>query len=263
MRIAICFYGLVGSKIDKSGIGEKLDPKIAFDLNKKNIIDINNADVFIHSWSFDSKTQLEELYRPKASIIENQKKFPESLKLVPNINFKQKVKELYLRYFNKTEYTSIIKSRGKEAFRAYSRWYSSKQTLKLKEDYENQHNFKYDAVLVLRLDVAFYTTLEIKNYDLSRFYASHWNDYPNSKNNFKLNFINNYLGLGFLDFWFFSNSINMDKFGKLYDDIEKYHISPHRSSFQHVKKCGFKIDYTHYRWQDHEMIRRKEFSAIK
>jgi hypothetical protein len=263
MRTAICFYGLVGSETDKNGNGKTLDPKIGFELNKINVIDINNADVFIHSWSIDSKNELEELYKPKASIIENQKDFPDSLKILSNINFKQKFKEIFLRFFNSKEYKSIIKLRKKYAFRAFSRWYSNKQTLKLKEDYEAKHNFKYDAVLVLRLDVAFHKTLEMKNYDLSKFYASNWNDYPTKNNEFKINFNNNNRGKGFLDFWFFSNSHNMDKFGKLYDEIDKYLISPHSSSFQHAKSNKFNIDYTFYRWQDHEMIRRKKFLAAK
>ena len=103
----------------------------------------------------------------------------------------------------------------------------------------------------------------MKNYDLSKFYASHWNDYPNKNNEFKMNLKNHNLGKGFLDFWFFSNSYTMDKFGKLYNEIDKYQISPHISSFQHAISNKFNIDYTFYRWQDHEMIRRKKFLAIK
>ena len=39
MRIAICFYGLVGSKIGKNGVGEILDPRIAYNHYKKHIFD--------------------------------------------------------------------------------------------------------------------------------------------------------------------------------------------------------------------------------
>jgi hypothetical protein len=55
----------------------------------------------------------------------------------------------------------------------------------------------------------------------------------------------------------------MDKFALLYDEIENYEISPHRSSRQHVDKFigKEKVKYTMYRWFDHEMIRRKFFEA--
>jgi hypothetical protein len=263
MKVALCFYGLVGSRVDKNGMGDRLDPRIAFELNSRNIIDINQADVFIHSWSYDAKEQLESLYQPKASLIEIQKDFPESIKLINNIDFKHKLRELPKRIFDKDKYLETQTQRRKEAFRAYSRWYSSQQTIKLKEDYELKHGFKYDAVIVLRLDVGFYSPLIISDYDLSKFYASHWNDYPTSNNNYQMNYENHNTDKGFLDFWFFSNSQNMDKFGALFNFIEDYHISPHRSSFEHISKCGFDIDYTLYRWKDHEMIRRKEFSAEK
>ena len=51
MRIAICFYGLVGSVNDKNGIGKSLDPKNGFEYFDKNILSANDSeDVFIHSW---------------------------------------------------------------------------------------------------------------------------------------------------------------------------------------------------------------------
>lgn len=263
MKVALCFYGLVGSRVDKNGTGEQLDPKTAFELNRRNVIDINQADVFIHSWSYDAKEQLESLYQPKASLTETQKDFPESIKLTNNIDFKQKLRELPTRIFDKQKYLETQEQRRKAAFRAYSRWYSSRQTIKLKEDYELKHGFKYDAVIVLRLDVGFYSPLKMCDYDLTKFYASHWNDYPTQQNGYQMNLKNHNLRKGFLDFWFFTNSKNMDRFGALFDVIQDYHISPHRSSFEHASKCGFDIDYTLYRWQDHEMIRRKEFSAEK
>lgn len=83
------------------------------------------------------------------------------------------------------------------------------------------------------------------------------------KNEFKMNFKNHNLGKGFLDFWFFSNSKTMDKFGELFDEIDKYHISSHISSMQHAKSNEFNIDYTFYCWIDHEMIRRKEYFSTK
>jgi hypothetical protein len=71
LRVALCFYGLVGSKIGKNGNGESLDPTIAYEYYKKHILDVNdNVDVFIHSWSYDSKKKLLKLYKPKKEAIE-------------------------------------------------------------------------------------------------------------------------------------------------------------------------------------------------
>ena len=54
MRIAICFYGLVGSVCDKNGQGVPLDPAIGYKYYKENIFDTNDeVDVFIHSWSVE------------------------------------------------------------------------------------------------------------------------------------------------------------------------------------------------------------------
>jgi hypothetical protein len=261
MRIAICFYGLVGSKVGKNGVGEIIDPKIAYEYYKKHIFDINDeVDIFIHSWSYDKKEQLINLYKPKKQIIEVQKCFPESAlhpKLFPT--FKSKIKIKMLKFFKPKEYRNILMDKYKEAFRAYSRWYSSKKVLELKKEYEEENNFIYDAVMITRLDLGFFSDLDFSKYDMNYFYASHRNDAPTEKNNYQANYENHDEGSTFLDLWFFSNSNNMDEFAKLFDKIEKYYISPHRSSREHVDKFidKEKVKYTLYRWFDHELIRRK------
>lgn len=58
MKIALCFYGLVGSRADKNGNGISLDPSLAYKLNYENIIKDNDVDVFIHSWSKDFENEL-------------------------------------------------------------------------------------------------------------------------------------------------------------------------------------------------------------
>ncbi len=64
MKIALCFYGLVGSRADKNGNGISLDPSLAYKLNYENIIKDNDVDVFIHSWSKDFENELVSLYNP-------------------------------------------------------------------------------------------------------------------------------------------------------------------------------------------------------
>ena len=264
MKVAICFYGLVGSISRKSGLGTSLDPNIAYDLNYRHLIKPNSADIFIHTWSQEAQDQLQSIYQPKSFLAETQLEFPQSVLYENNLDFRQRIKHFLSDRFNLFNKTSISKEiRKKQAFNACSRWYSTKKVIEQKKNYELKNNFKYDAVVLCRLDAAFYTPLVLNNYDLNLFYASNWNDYPVKTNSFQANKKNNYLGKGFLDFWFFSNSSAMDKFGQLYNRMNMYHISPHISSYQHARYCDFSINYTMYRWFDHDMIRRKEFSSIE
>ncbi|WP_412125852.1 hypothetical protein [Vibrio cyclitrophicus] len=261
MRIALCFYGLVGSKANKNGSGSLLDPSVAYKLNLENLISGNDVDVFIHSWSHEFKDKLVNLYSPKSSIIEKQKDFPESKKIVNNRDFREKIHMLITAIKNPVAVKSLLSKNRKEAFRAYSRWYSNKKVIELKSKYEKDHNFVYDCVMVLRLDVGFYSKLDFAKYDMNFFHASNWNDYPTAINHYQSNKENHNVGKGFLDFWFFSSSKNMDKFSKLYENIDEYHVCPHRSAYQHVNSFTGNINYTMFRWSDFEMIRRKEFQS--
>ncbi len=268
MKIALCFYGLVGSKLGKNGSGETLDPQIAYEHYKKHILDKNSeVDVFIHSWSVESRERLIELYQPKKECIEKQIDFLEAAKktFAKKNNLNNKLKNVLYWFFNKSAYERMNDEKIKEICRAYSRWYSSKRVLDIKKDYENEKNFKYDFVMATRLDVAFYSDVIFDDYDGEYFYASHRNCAATKDNNYQSDHSNTDEGNTFLDLWFFSNSQNMDKFSLLYDEVENYDISPHRSSRQHVDRVIGKenVKYTLYRWFDHEMIRRKLFSSTE
>ncbi|MFC1892237.1 hypothetical protein ACFLZT_07585 [Thermodesulfobacteriota bacterium] len=256
MKIAVCFYGLVGSKSHKDGKGTPLPPELAHAYYQDNIFAHQSCDIFIHSWSIEHKQNIIELYKPKSFLIEPQKYFTIAPKLCPKLSWKDRLFSLVnknIRVNSLAKYNSI--------HRAYSRWYSNKQTLKLMENYEDQTGIKYDCVMVTRLDIAFFNKIIFSDYNLDIFWASHWNDPPLPDNNFQYNYENHYQGTGFLDFWFFSNSNNMKQFGMLFDKIEDYHPSPHRASYEHVTTFTDRIGYTFFRWIDHEMIRRKFFSS--
>ena len=66
MKIAVCFYGLVGSVDKKYGEGRSLNPGICYDYYKKNVFETKHRiDIFIHSQSVEFKDQLVNLYKPK------------------------------------------------------------------------------------------------------------------------------------------------------------------------------------------------------
>lgn len=269
MRIAICFFGLVGGKSGKNGTGGSIDAKVAQEYYKKHIFDINdNVDVFIHSWSTDKKNELLEMYSPKKYIIEPQKLFFDSIlhpKLwLPIFITVAKVKtiiKLFLSKFFKSDiYKKMMLTKYEEAFRAYSKWYSVKKVLELKREYEDERGFTYDAVMMTRFDVGFFSDLNFKKYDMEYFHASHWNSLPlEGQDREHASLVNHYEGKRLIDFWFFSSSKNMDKFSKLYDKIEEYSIDVHYASKQHVDKVigKDKIKYVFYRWFDYESIRVK------
>lgn len=266
MRVALCLFGLVGSVTGKNGIGERLDPTIVANLLKKNLIDANpevEFDFFIHSWSYETESQLQELYAPKKAVIEVQKDFPQARKH-KNLLFglKAKLKNFYQKLFDIEQHILWTKETMMVAERAYSRWYSSKAVIELKKEYEEDNGFKYDCVFVSRLDVGFYRPVYLTKYDFCNFYVSNWNNLPRKgENEYQVCGSLNHVGKSFYDMWFFSNSSNMDKFGSLYDHIHRYYINPHVASWQHVKRVIGKdnVRYTLFRWYDHEMVRVREF----
>lgn len=235
MKVALCLFGLVGGKEGKEGKGGNVDYKIAYEHYKRHILDINDVDVFIHSWSIDLAEELIETYKPQKSIFQKQKRF-----------------------------SWLDRRNNDQKHRAYSRWYSSKKTIELKKAYEIENGFVYDWVMVSRLDLVFFTDVVFEKFDDQYFYASHWNDAVNPKlGRLQANRENHNEGIGFLDLWFFSNSEMMDKFSTLYDLRKKYDVSPHRASRQHVDTFTDKIKYVFYRWEDHELFRRRFLNVIE
>ena len=264
MKIAIGFYGLVGGKIGKNGIGESLDPKEAFDFYSENVFDKKHSiDKFIHTWSVEHKEKLESLYKPINSIYQEQLKFPESRYHPEVIEFERKLS--LKKLFFKSKFNLQLDNLKKNSFRAFSRWYSNKKVLDLIRSYEIENNFKYDFVLITRLDLGFFKKLDFNELDSKTFYAGYRNNVPNKKNNFKGDCKNEFSDLEFNDLWFISSSDNMNKFSKLFNEIFKYNISPHRSSYQHTTNFvkPKRIEYFLYRWFDFELIRRKFHEAIK
>jgi len=189
MRIAICFMGIVGGKTGQAGQGGLLDPSISYNSIKKNIIDKNpedEIDFFIHTWSVEKEEQLKELYKPKKIWVEVDKYGDDVLEGFGNPG----------------------KKRPDVRWRSWRRWNSNYKTIELKKKYEDEHGFKYDCVMVSRLDLDYMVPLIFKNYDLNNFWvnSADWN------------------GIGINsrmwgDIFFFSNSEMMDNFLIHYKDI--------------------------------------------
>ena len=68
-KIALCLSGLVGGTKGPDGKGDMVDVDI---ISQQYIIDINDVDVFIHSWSVKAEDKLIEAYQPKGKLFEKQ-----------------------------------------------------------------------------------------------------------------------------------------------------------------------------------------------
>ena len=254
MRVAVCFYGLVGSAQKKFGKGASLDPKLAHKFYKKNVFKyIKNYDVFIHSQSIEYIEDLKNLYSPKLYCIERKKFF--FFKIITNLKF---IRILFFSIFK----FSKLKQRFLRGLNGYSRWYSTKKVIELKKKYERENNFKYDLVFLTRLDLAFITSFYFNKIDGKFLTVPNHNDVPTPRNNYmqKVQLNNKTYEKGISDFWFISASDNIDKFASLVNRFKKYNISNHISSLQHSKYLKLKLQFYKYRGLDHEAIRRLKFS---
>ena len=116
----------------------------------------------------------------------------------------------------------------------------------LREEYEQENDFKYDYVMTTRFDLAFETDLIFKNFDNNYFYAGKWSAVFDQNNNDLFlggrgpvyDLIENndpmikrtsvqtigypYDEKGLLDLWFFCNSDNSSKFYSLYKHLDEY-----------------------------------------
>jgi len=189
MKIAVCFMGIIGGTKGNAGQGGLLDPSISYNSFKKNIIDQHpndEIDVFIHTWTIEKEDQLVELYKPKKIWAEIDNYSDEVLK----------------------DFGDKRKKRPDIAWRAWRRWNSNYKTIQLKKDYEDEHNFKYDCVMVTRLDLDYMVPFDFHKFDLNVFWinSTGWN---------KIGINYNQWG----DIFFFSNSEMMDNFLIHYKDI--------------------------------------------
>jgi len=186
MKVAVCLYGLHPNYCWKEK-QQKKDETYKF--WKKNVFDKSyTVDVFLHSWSYEVKDLLINEYNPKKYLIEKQKSFGSFA-----IN-ETKIDKTYNLKYNEV---------------MYSAKYSSKKSIELMHECEIDNNIKYDFVLLARMDILWLVELDFNKLDKTKFYVPIW-----GKNN--LNSINNN---GVLGTFFLSNSENIYKFRKLYDNL--------------------------------------------
>jgi len=214
MKVAYCFHGNVGAAYSNKKAYESsgdIDYRIGFEHWDRHINKVNDVDVFMHSWSTKYEEGLIDCYQPKKHLIEEQIEFG----AVGTNTIGQMRKEFMI-----------------------SRWYSAKQSIMLKKQYEQENNIKYDMVVLSRTDWAWLTDIDFSIFqNTNLFYAPANTTFD--KNNPR-----------FDDWIFFSNSENMDNFSNLYNKMyldrnviknSIKSVNSHSDTYTHAQNCGFDI----------------------
>ncbi len=198
VKIALCFHGIHGGEntgknfhvtdFDKgTNTSSSKVLESAFLHFSKNILPYNDVDVFFHTWDTHLENRMVELYKPKKYKTEKQIKFdiPDYVGTDPRGG-------------------GYDEQRGQAH---YSRWYSLQKSNDLKNQYENENNFKYDFVMHSRLDLCWTEPLTYK-FTQEYFYTgtpignNGKNEYP--------------------DRWFMASSDKMNELAKIYNNMNDF-----------------------------------------
>jgi hypothetical protein len=168
MRTAICLHGLsLGRNTlrDITRSNPDNDWKRFTKTILSNLIENNNADVFIHTWEHDEINQIINVYKPKLILSEPQRSFnPFFSNEILNID-----KEdfgLYMR----NGYNPLIYTHP----RIFSYTYSFDRSDSLRQSYELQHGFKYDYVIKMRFDMQILKPINVTKFDANKIQLGKW-----------------------------------------------------------------------------------------
>jgi hypothetical protein len=241
-RIALAFHGIAGGMQGPNNTGLPVDIATCAKLIKKHLIGNNQCDVFVHTWSPERKDEIVSLYQPIACQCEPQEMFgysTENLQFIPGFNDCSK-------------------------FRSTSRFVSLSRAMQLVESHEDAQNFKYDLVMVLRLDLVFLSTVNWDQLDPSCIYLCQEPHWPNIHN----------LGMCH-DLFFLSCSENMRKIGNVgFEILAGKHADilhePHFVAYYKVISTvlASKILFLFERYKDVEIMRfvehpeQNQFAAL-
>jgi len=121
---------------------------ISFNSIKKHIIEANpnyEFDFFIHSWNPDLSNQLNNLYKPKSYLYEDNNLYKDLL---------------------------LSKTANPNNFSNVSRSFSMQKSIELMEEYKKENNIKYDLVINYRADLFLIKNMLLDSYDKSLIYVN-------------------------------------------------------------------------------------------
>ena len=197
MRIAYTLNGLIGGfgnsknmNVDLGNYGSESSLVLRYVSKylKKYVLDNNDVDIFVFSWQVDKEEELKKCLNPK------------KMKLIPQINF---------------EIPEHIKgTNDKRVMAHYSRWYGVKEVMKLKREYEEENNFKYDLVVNARFDLCYNKPFDFSSLPTNEFHI------PIHPDKIHYGWPTNSAEI--LDHIFASSSETMDRYSNLFDKLDEY-----------------------------------------
>jgi len=253
MKVALCLHGLASGHNRKS---LSIDWKLGYKHYQKYILLPNKSvDIFLHTPNLDQQKAICEEYKPKLAKFE-------------------------------TEKTTRKTARNKSIC---NRWYSLRQSVLLKQEFEHKNNFIYDWVMLGRFDIAWQTKVIFSNFNPNFFYIPYWeqaytkedriinpNDYYkggyhlNIQTKHKLHGWNgNNQAKAICDHWFFSSSGLIDKFSNIYDRLENQpvgeYLSSHVLAFEQLKRMNILhlVKFAFHRHDDFPLVRHIYFDGEK
>ena len=147
MKTAVCFIGRLTQKTvrDERSLVSQLHakqntvhPELSYKTFRKHLEEVNDPDIFIHSWATDYRQELLDLYKPRAHKIEDQVLLETPRGGDPNL---------------------------------VSCWYSMKSVGELLANYEREKGIKYDRVMLTRLDLLYFTDYRLEDFDPDKFHT--------------------------------------------------------------------------------------------
>ena len=163
---------------------------------KKNILDVVDTDVFVHSWEVEKMEEITKLYNPKSSIFEGQKDFSSVI--------------------NKNKLNTLT-SPPRPPQSVLSHLYSVTESVKLA--YNNSTD--YDIIIKARFDLG--------RINRSTSGPGKGNPYPVQCINFQTDIEKDkiymanwqHFHMGPADMWFYGSQSTMKSFTTLYDSLER------------------------------------------
>jgi hypothetical protein len=191
MKVALCLHGLFDSLTDDQSKG--LD---GYNHIKKNILDVADTDVFVHSWEIEKMGEITKLYNPKSSIFEGQKDFSSVI--------------------NKNKLNTLT-SPPRPPQSVLSHLYSVTESIKLAYN----HSTDYDIIIKARFDLG---RINRRTSGPGR-----GNPYPVQCINFQTDIQKDkiymanwqHFHMGPADMWFYGSQNTMKSFTTLYDSLER------------------------------------------
>lgn len=197
---ALCLFGLPPMECNKH---IKVSKDFSETCWKKNVLNLNNIDVFIHTWGESDTEKLGQKYSPAG------------MKVEKSVIFDSEDPRKY--DYPECTVTNMF----------YSQAYSAKKSIELKKEHEKNTESKYDMVMMSRIDCLWLNKVIFDELDPDIFYVSNWNQRRAGSDPSGLGDRSNITTVSrnyrkILDYWFISGTDNIDTFGNLFDYIPEW-----------------------------------------